>query len=347
MKILIIKSSALGDIIHVFPVVDYLKDKFPLAQIDWVVEAPFADLVEAHPSIHRVIKVHTKEWRKGLFKRSTWSNIKKTMASLRESTYDVVLDLQGNTKSALWTGCSKAKVKVGLGRHSVSEWPNLLATTHRYEVSKGQNIRTDYLTVVARHYAEQAEVLSHPISLKLTEEQRQQLQAIITTPYWQGATKRIMVCPGSAWPNKTLSNDALQEVLQIVQQRTGCSFFFTWGSQLEKNVSDSLQELFSGVVLDRLPFPVLQNLMAQVDLVFAMDSLPLHLAGTTATPTFSVFGPSLANKYNPPNGHALQGACPYGRTFEKRCPILRTCPTGACIRELTPQQVAHSLLESL
>jgi heptosyltransferase-1 len=84
--------------------------------------------------------------------------------------------------------------------------------------------------------------------------------------------------------------------------------------------------------------------MDSVDLVVAMDSLPLHLAGTTKVKTFSVFGASLASKFKPAGKKhlTLQGHCPYGRVFEKRCPILRTCPTGACIRSLTGKAVFNA-----
>ena len=88
--------------------------------------------------------------------------------------------------------------------------------------------------------------------------------------------------------------------------------------------------------------------MASVDMVIAMDSLPLHLAGTTETPTFSIFGASSANKYKPKGKKhlAFQGTCPYKRTFERRCPVLRTCSTGACIRDLHGEELFHYFLQN-
>ena len=80
--------------------------------------------------------------------------------------------------------------------------------------------------------------------------------------------------------------------------------------------------------------------MAEMDLVLAVDSLTLHLAGTTSTKTFSVFGPSAA-EYQPEGERhqTYQGKCPYGRLFEKRCPVLRTCSTGACTRGIEGKQL--------
>jgi heptosyltransferase-1 len=83
--------------------------------------------------------------------------------------------------------------------------------------------------------------------------------------------------------------------------------------------------------------------MSKMDLVVSVDSLALHLAGTTQTPTYSIFGSSLAKKYQPLGliHESFQGACPYGKKFEKRCSILRTCSTGSCIKDLTFKELTY------
>ena len=95
------------------------------------------------------------------------------------------------------------------------------------------------------------------------------------------------------------------------------------------------------MVVERYSLPLLQNIMAHMDLVIAMDSLPLHLCGTTHTPSFSVFGPSLAQKYKPvgERHHCVQGECSYGEKFYKRCSQLRTCKTGHCMKALTGKEL--------
>jgi heptosyltransferase-1 len=152
-----------------------------------------------------------------------------------------------------------------------------------------------------------------------------------------------MVCPGSNWPNKQLAPETLQGFLDRISRHiAGARFHLVWGTPEEKQLADSLCARYPGsIIVDKLPLPSLQALMAKMKLVIAMDSLPLHLAGTTSALTYSVFGASSAAKYNPLGAEhrALQGTCPYGRTFAKRCPILRTCPTGACIKGLTSEQI--------
>lgn len=166
--------------------------------------------------------------------------------------------------------------------------------------------------------------------LEVTEKERAQVDSFLAHPKLSG--ERILVCPGSAWPNKRLPLDALITFCSQIPGR----FIWLWGNDEERGVAHQLLQHFgqTSVVSPKFSIPALQYLMSRVDLVVTMDSLPLHLAGLTDTPTYSLFGPSLASKYAPLGAHhtAIQGECPYGRTFTKRCPKLRSCPTGLCMR---------------
>lgn len=344
-KILLIKTSALGDIIHTYPVVDYLREKFPLSQIDWVVEAPFVQLVESHPGIDHVICIATKAWRKAFFNPVTWRSIHLFRKHLRKENYDVVFDLQGNVKSGLVVSQTKSRSKVGFANNSIAEWPNLLFTNHKISPSEKGNIRHEYLSLVASYFNDPMPNANKKVKLKVTEEQQRILTSLIQKcSFFQKPI--VMVCPGSAWPNKQLSKETLLAFLILLQNDLDCCFLFLWGSIPEKIIADDLFSMFTdrALVMDKMELPVLQNLMDASDLVIAMDSLPLHLAGTTSTPSFSVFGASSAKKYKPlgENHFAFQGNCPYGRTFDKRCPILRTCSTGACIQDLKAKEIFSS-----
>lgn len=338
MQILIVKTSSLGDIIHVFPTLEYLKATHPDAQIDWVVEKPFAELVQAHPAIRDVLRVDTRSWRKNLLRTNTWSQMATFRKTLREVKYDVVFDLQGNAKSAFICVQARAKIKVGFGKEAVAEWPNLLFTDLRFNPPKGKNIRFDYLFLAQSFFQDFRPVKGGGTLLKLDSKGEEQCRQVLELSLLR-ATPKVMVCAGSAWRNKQLEKGAMIEFLALLYKHMGCAYLFIWGTPEEKQLAEELQAKFPNhsVVLDRLALPVLQNVMARMDLVVAMDSLPLHLAGTTGTKTFGIFGASNAAKYKPEGERHLsyQGHCPYKRTFEKRCSILRTCPTGPCIRSIS------------
>ncbi len=334
MKILIVKTSAIGDIIHTFPVVDYLRHRFPKAEIDWVVEKGNRALVSAHPEIHKVYSVDTQTWRKGVFTSSTWQQIKAFKSELAQTSYDLLFDLQGNTKSAFITFFANAKEKIGFGWDTVKEKPNMLVTTKRYSTPPGMSVRKRNLHLV-KSYLGELHQLPRKTTLTLTSEEQARLDSILIHSI------TYMVAFGSKWTNKRLSVDVLQEFLL----KLSANFMFVWSTPEEKIIAEKLAQSFpNSTTLGDLTLPLWQAIMQKVDCVIAMDSAALHLCATTSTPTFSVFGPSLASIFKPDGEQhvAIQGTCPYNKTFAERCPILRTCKTGACIRNITADQLFES-----
>lgn len=328
-KILIIKTSSLGDIVQSFIVLDDLKRRFPNAKIDWALEATFAPIVASHPLVSKTIALDIKG------KSHLWQGLKK----LREEKYDLVFDLQANCKSGVITWLAKGKIKVGYSFDSVREWPNILATHKRFSVSRQQNIRLFYLELIEKYFQSSLSREATGVRFNIENEEKQKIQNILQEIPQK---PRIMVCPGSKWVNKQLKSETFAQFLQKVEKFCGASFLFIWGSESEKNECQNLaKQLQRAYTSEKLALPTWQNLMNEVDLVIAVDSSALHLCATTSTPSFSIFGPTSSHIFKPigEKHFSLQGTCPYGRTFEKQCPVLRSCPTGACIRDLKAESL--------
>ena len=342
MRILIVKMSSLGDIIHAFSVVQYIKQHYPQTEIDWVVEEPYAELVRAHPLVHQILPIETKKWRSHWLKWKTWQEVSSFRKKLRHTLYHIVLDLQGNVKSGLVTASVKSSLKVGFGYATLPEWPNLFATHRRFNPPPGKNIRDDYLFLAQSALDIYHTPSEEGIKLNLYSEEKNQVSELIQH-YQSLPGLKVMVCPGSNWSNKQLSIETLKNFLSCFTKHIDAHFLFLWGHQEEKNMADELATSLpsQSSIIHKLSLPALQNLMAHVDLILAMDSLPLHLAGTTSTPTYSVFGASLANKYKPKGERhgVFQGTCPFNMNFEKRCALLRTCKTGDCVKQIEGDQL--------
>ena len=101
MRILLVKTSSLGDVIHNLPVATDIRRHFPEARIDWCVEEGFAQIPRLHPAVGRTVPVAVRRWRKALLRGETWREIGDFQRRLREVDYDLVLDTQGLFKSAL------------------------------------------------------------------------------------------------------------------------------------------------------------------------------------------------------------------------------------------------------
>lgn len=324
MKILIVKTSALGDILHTFPAVNYLQSQVPHAEIEWVVEKACAPLIE---NLYKLHIIDTKKWRHNIF--SSWKEVKISIANLRKTIYDVIFDFQGNTKSGIICSLTKSKLKVGFGKRTVSEPLNLLFTEMKVDPEEGLNIRQEYLSLVEAWVGKKAPQI--PIIKK------------------ESKLSQVMVCPGSKWKNKQLPESTLVSFLQEIQDKTKCKLWILQGNNEEKKLAELIQsQLDHAEVVQSLSLSELKNFMQEMDSVISMDSFPLHLAGELGIPTFAFFGPSLAEKYSPEGERhqSIQGACPYFRTFDKRCPLLRTCSSGACMKNIEATALAKKFLKT-
>jgi heptosyltransferase-1 len=120
VRILIVKTSSMGDVVHALPAVSDIRRSRPGITIDWLVEAPFAAIPRLHPAVARVLPLSWRKWRKSLFKAETRDAMTRLRTDLREQPYDLVLDLQGLLKSVMW-GLQARGPLVGYDRASIRE----------------------------------------------------------------------------------------------------------------------------------------------------------------------------------------------------------------------------------
>ena len=200
MDILIVKTSSIGDVIQTFPVLEYLKQRYPDAAIDWVIEKEYLSLVQSHPLVRRAIPFSSRTWRKTLLPISTWKEMREFTQMLRQENYDLLFDLQGNTKSGLITGLAKSKEKVGLGRKSVSEFPNLFATRRHIDIDGSLQVQQRYLQMVQKFFADETPFIPTGAVLRMQPEEEKELASLLVS---EGP--KIMVACGSHWPNKKLA----------------------------------------------------------------------------------------------------------------------------------------------
>jgi heptosyltransferase I len=120
LKILLVKMSSMGDLVHNLPVVTDIRMHYPEALVDWVAEEAYVPIPSLHPGVRRVIPIAWRRWRRQLARRETWTEMAEFRRQLKETDYDFVLDSQGLLKSAL-VGNMARGILVGGDRRSIKE----------------------------------------------------------------------------------------------------------------------------------------------------------------------------------------------------------------------------------
>jgi heptosyltransferase-1 len=274
-RILIIRPSSLGDIVHAMPIVHDLHRHRSGAVIDWVVEEPFTDLVAMHRGIRRVIVIALRRWRRGVLARSTWLELRRFRRELAQEHYDAVIDLQEQVKGALIAWLARGPVH-GPDRASVREGPALLFYRHRYRINPHQHL-IDRCRQLAGKALGYAPVGPPRFDLRVPE--------IIDAPqaryavFVHATSRADKLWPESSW-----------RALIDHFARDGMSIVLPWGSSGEAARSERLASgARETIVPPRRKLPELAALLSGAALVVGVDTGLTHLAAALGTPTVALF----------------------------------------------------------
>ncbi len=336
MRLLIVKMSALGDIVHALPVLAYLKSAAPEVEIDWLVEEGFASLLHKHPLIRKVHPVRMKFWRQqGLVK--SFAEIRRFRQGLRQEKYDIVLDLQGNSKSGLFTLFSGAPLRYGFGRDGVREWPNLLSTNrHALLGTGGHHISERTLTVArAALSGGAANVLAGPLS-----PDAEALASVDRLLQAQDLSvgRRVVLHYGTTWKTKLWSLDHWRQLVLRLVNELDLRPILTWGNDDERQAAETINEAGSGkaVIWPRGSLPELVALLARADLVIGGDTGPVHIAAAVGTPTVSLYRVTDSRR-NGPRGERhilLQAPLECSPCLRKSCERDAECGRSISVEEV-------------
>lgn len=289
MKVLIVKASALGDVVHALPVLAWLKSADPDMQIDWLVEEGFAALLEGHPLLRRVHRLATRNWRRQGWLaavREGW----QAVGRLRGERYDVVLDLQGNSKSGLFTLLSGAARRYGFAKNGLREWPNLLATNHHVTLGpEAHHISERSLAVARVAFPTGFEhLMAGPLPIR--PEAARQVEARLVE---LGLDRRsfAVLHYGTTWPTKLWSVENWQELVRRLVAESDLAPILTWGSVEEREVVEKIAAAGDGraTLWPRGTLPELVALLARAAVVVGGDTGPIHIASAVGTPTVSMY----------------------------------------------------------
>ncbi len=335
MKILIVKTSALGDIVHALLAAVYLKKVNPEAQIHWLVEEAFTEILEPLPYIERVIPLNMRKLRK----EKSLAEIRKLREAIRfirGMKYDLVLDLQGNSKSGFFTLMSGGALRFGFDRNGVREWPNLLSTNRKITLTAKDHHISDRSLAIAREAVPGDNISVPEISLQACEES--QLRVTKWLAENNSDKKKIVVChTGTTWVTKLWPQDNWCELLRWMIEKGSFLPVLTWGNETERSTAQSIMRASGGSILlwSGGSLGDLTALLFSADLVLGSDTGPVHMAAALGTPTVSFYRVTDSSR-NGPRGSkhvCLQAPLDCSPCLLKECPRDDECGHSIHLKE--------------
>lgn len=272
-RILIVKTTSMGDVIHALPVVEDILQHFPEAQIDWLVEESFADIPRLHPRVGHVFTVAVRRWRKQWWRCQTWREISAARQAVSAQPYDLVLDLQGLLKSAVMATWAQGP-RVGYDAASIREPLASRFYQHRYTISYHQHAvtRMRTLAAMALGYAVPADLPAYGLTTKVD----QKVSAFLALH----ATSR----DSKLWP------EAHWVALGQHYAAQGMQMWLPWASASEQARAQRIAaQVPNALVLPQLRLQQLASRMPQAQFAVGVDTGLSHLAAALDLPIVALY----------------------------------------------------------
>lgn len=340
-RILVVKMSSLGDVVHTLPAVTDAAGALEGTAIDWVVEEGFAAVPARHPAVAEVIPVAWRRWRRNLPRHR--GELRDFVQRLRARHYDRVVDAQGLLKSAAVTAMSRRGEGVGFSRASAREGAAALFYRRGVPVPRGDHA----VDRVRRLFAE---ALDYPLPAGAPQ------FGIVGDGSGGAPAGSARVCVllhGTTWESKHWPEVFWCDVATRAA-RAGFDVVVPWGNDAEHARAEAIAAASPARVLARQALSGLADTLASAALVIGVDSGPAHLAAALAVPTVVVYG-STSSELTGCRGarvRNLQAAFPCAPCLRRRCSYIGPPQrwqgrevTPACFARVPPEQVWQTAME--
>jgi lipopolysaccharide heptosyltransferase I len=334
MRILLVRTSALGDVVHCLPVLSALRRSEPRARIGWVVEEAMAPLLAGHPDLDELLVVRLRPWRRRPFAAQTAREVALFLSRLRGFDADLALDLMGNHKAGILAALSFAERRLGARRDARREPSSALWIDERVE-PRGVHAVDRALSLL-----EPLGVVPGPADFggeKLLREPSP------VTAAWRAARTEpyLLLHPGAAWANKRYPAAAWGESARLLRGARGFQTIVAAASGEERLAAEVVAASGGGAAA--VAAPTLADFAALArgaTLVMGGDTGPLHLAHALGAPVLTVMGPT------DPARHGPYGAPERALAHRLPCSFCyrRYDAPKACLFDIPPREVAARAL---
>jgi heptosyltransferase I len=278
-RILIIKPSSLGDVVHALPVLHLLRRRWPDAKISWLVAPYCSGLLEGHPDLDEVIIFDRRRFGTAWKNPSAGLDLISFKRDLRRRGFDCVIDLQGLFRSGWLAWQTRAPLRIGFA--NAREWAWMFYTQRIPIATMEQHAVDRYLKVATALGCPHEPPEFH---FALTDGDRAATAAMAgnAEPY-------AVLLPGANWQTKRWDVEKFAALIEPLRQRFGLRSIVAGGP----DVLDLARQIDGALNLaGKTNLPQLVALLERASLVIANDSGPMHIAAALGTPLVTIFGPT-------------------------------------------------------
>lgn len=340
-KILIVKMSSLGDVIHSLPVLKVLRDKWPEAHISWVVNSIYSRILSGHPLLDQVIEFERGKWADVRRLIGTMGEMFRFRSLLKKGEFDLVLDLQGLLKSGLITYLSNAPYRIGFA--NAREGSSFFYNQKVKLPGKKMHAVDRYLYLTGRVVG--LDKLKPEFQLPGFSEKGEFVKKFLTSHKIDKSEALVAVCPSARWQSKQWFPESLEKL--IVRLITDKCRVVLVGGKEDKAMADRLA---SNLPSDRVISLAGQTDLLQLGIILETakvlvtnDTGPMHLAAAIGTPVVAIFGPTdpeLTGPYG--EGHTvLTSSMACSPCFKK------DCRSRECLSRISVDEVYSAVLAYL
>lgn len=339
MRILIVRLSSMGDVVHTLPALSDAARADPAIRFDWAVDEAFAQIPAWHRNVETVFPVALRRWRGDLVTSRDRSEVSSFLKDLRRERYDLVVDLQGEFKSALIARLARG-ARCGYDGPSAREWGAHVSYRQRFNVPKG-----------AHSMARMRRLLSQALSYSFDEGEidygivRERLLPApieLKRPY-------IVFIHNTSWNSKNWPEHYWRELMNQVAA-SGFSVIFPWGSETDRERAARItHENPNGMVLPKLSISEKASIIAGAAATVGLDTGLSHIAAALGIPSVTLYGatdPNLCGAIGENQIHIASGfECV--RCHETECTYTTTTFKPACFEEIKPADVWTKLQHAI
>ena len=341
--ILIIKLSAIGDVVHSLPFLEVLRDGFPFAMIDWVVEEDASGIAEGHPDIDQLIIFPRKSWLKRFIKKGEYigvaKEVTKFLKGLKKRRYDIVIDLQGLFKSGILTFLANGKRKIALngGREGSSIFIN-----ERVGIPDPDIHALERYLCIARYLG--ATNLAWNGQIPIYNADKRHVNYLLAET--GNKDNMVAISPMAKWESKLWELNGFASLADKIIERLGAEVIFT-GGEGDKAAIEIILSGMKGRALNLAGETTLKELAylyQRCAVVISTDTGPMHIAAAMDSPVIvALFGPTSPLRTGPygEKHKVIRAGLECSPCFKKRCDDM------SCMKEITVDMVFETVKEVL